>query len=123
MNPKLEEYYLSKPEPHKSTLLAMRDIVLSKDSKIVESLKYGLPFFNYRGNMFCYFSIEKKINQPYICMCEGLKLDHPLLDQKDRKRMKSLSIDVNEDIPIAVLDSILNDALKLYAEGIIKTKW
>ena len=50
----LDDFYLQQNEPVKSCLLALREIILSQDADITNALKYGMPFFCYKGKMFCY---------------------------------------------------------------------
>ncbi|WP_305775238.1 DUF1801 domain-containing protein [Flavobacterium sp. ACN6] len=42
----------------------MRDIILKQDTDITNVLKYGMPFFCYKGKMFCYLWIHKNSNSP-----------------------------------------------------------
>ena len=39
----IDNFYLSKEEPAKSCLLAMRKIILASDSKMTEAWKYSMP--------------------------------------------------------------------------------
>ncbi|MCF8276251.1 MAG: DUF1801 domain-containing protein [Flavobacteriales bacterium] len=119
---KLQQFYLSQPEPNRSCFLAMRNIILKVDKRIEETLKYGSPCFTYGGKVFCYLWKDKKLNEPYFLMVEGKHLDHPQLETGDRKRMKILRVNPNDDLPIAVIHSVLTDAIELYENGIIKTK-
>ena len=56
----LGNFYLNQPEPLRSTLLALKEVILSQDKNITNSLKYGMPFFMYKGKMFCYLWKDKK---------------------------------------------------------------
>jgi len=109
-----EKFYLNHPEPNKSCFLAMRDIIMSFDSEITETTKYGMPCFCYRGKMFCYLWQEKKTNEPYFLLVEGNKLTHPALESGDRKRMKIFRVNPEKDIEISVIHEILNEARSLY---------
>jgi hypothetical protein len=71
--------------------------------------------------MFCYLWIDKKTNEPYILFVEGNYLEHPKLETGNRARMKLFRVNPNEDIPIKTIKSLLNKALNLYKNGIIKT--
>ncbi|MCU6167603.1 DUF1801 domain-containing protein, partial [Enterobacter roggenkampii] len=115
-------YYLNKEEPPKSSLLALRSIILNMDKDVSETVKYEMPCFCYKKKMFCYLWTDKKTGEPYILMVEGKLLNHPELEQGSRSRMKILRIDPNEDLPIETIKLILNDALNLYRNGIIKIK-
>lgn len=113
----LNHYYLSKEEPNKSCLLALRSIILEQDANITETQKWGMPCFCYKKKMFCYLWIDKKTDEPYILMVEGKHLDHPELEEGNRSRMKIFRVDPNEDLPTDTITSILNTALDLYRTG------
>jgi len=72
--------------------------------------------------MFCCLWIDKKTNFPYLGIVEGKNIDHPALIQDDRSRMKIIKFDPNEDLPLAIIHTILDAALFLYTSGIVKTK-
>jgi len=118
----IDNFYLNQKEPLKSTLIALRKIILSLDSNISNSLKYKMPFFCYKGKMFCYFWVDKKTKEPYIGVVEGNRIDHPLLEKGNRTKIKIFRILMNEDIPIDSITEILNIALDFYRSGLIKTK-
>jgi len=118
----LQQYYLNKKEPNKSCLLALRSIILKQDEHITETQKYGMPCFCYKKKMFCYLWTDKKTEEPYVLLVEGKLLDHPLLEEGNRSRMKILRVDPRKDLPIATLENILGMALDLYKKGIVKTK-
>jgi hypothetical protein len=115
-------FYLNKEEPTKSCLLALRNIILNQDTNISETQKYGMPCFCYNKKMFCYLWTDKKTNEPYILMVEGNHLDNPKLEKGDRSRMKILRVNPNEDLPLETIEFILQKALDLYRNGIIKIK-
>jgi len=117
-----DAFYLKKEEPIRGCLLALRSVILTQDSLIAETIKYGMPCFCYKNKMFCYLWIDKKINEPYILIVEGKLLNHPELESGSRARMKIFRIDPNADLPIDTINSILRMGLSLYREGIIKTK-
>lgn len=121
MIPALEKYYLEKEEPTKSCLLTLREIILSQDNNITNELKYGMPFFCYKGKMFCYLWMDKITKQPYIGFVEGNRLNHPKLEQGKRSRMKILRINASEDLPLNLIENLLQEALDFYRNGIIKT--
>lgn len=100
----------------------MRDIVRKADEEVEETIKYGSPCFVYRGRAFCYLWKDKKTNEPYFLMVEGMRLDHPMLEAGDRKRMKILRVSPSEDLPVEAINSVLNEALDLYRNGLIETK-
>lgn len=117
-----DNYYLQKDEPVKSCLSALRQIILDRNPDITEAWKYRMPFFCYKGRMFCYLWIDKKTNFPYLGIVEGKRIDHPGLVQDDRSRMKVMTFNPVEDLPLETIQNILDSALFLYTSGLIKTK-
>jgi uncharacterized protein YdhG (YjbR/CyaY superfamily) len=118
----IDNYYLSKEEPHKSCLLALRSIVLAQDTNVTETQKWGMPCFCFRKKMFCYLWTDKKTEEPYILFVEGKFLDHPKLEAGERSRMKIFRVNPNEDLPLETIEELLNSALNLYRNGTIAIK-
>jgi len=116
----LDNFYLQQDEPIKGTLLALREIILQQDEDVTNTWKYGMPFFCYKGKMFCYLWFHKKNKQPYIGIVEGKRFDEPFLIQEDRSRMKIMLFDPNEDLPLKTIESILEKAINFYKSGEIK---
>ncbi|MGV3611313.1 MAG: DUF1801 domain-containing protein [Fluviicola sp.] len=110
----LTAYYLKQEEPVKSVFLALRDIILAQNSGITHELKYGMPFFCYKGKMFCYLWTHKKHQQPYIGFVEGKLFDESFLLQEKRSRMKVFLIDPDADLPIDQIELLLEKALNYY---------
>jgi hypothetical protein len=122
MSDELHHYYLSKEEPCKSCLFALRSIILAQDTNITETRKYGMPCFCYKKKMFCYLWTDKKTGQPYILMVEGKHLDCPELEEGERSRMKIFRVNPYEDLPVGTITGILQKALDLYKNGTIRVK-
>lgn len=122
MREELHNYYLSKEEPNKSCLLALRDIIFNHDTDITETQKWGMPCFCYKKKMFCYLWTDKKTDEPYILMVEGKLLDHYALEEGNRSRMKIFRVNPNKDLPIEIIEEILQKAINLYKAGIVKLK-
>ncbi|HRG39552.1 MAG TPA: DUF1801 domain-containing protein [Bacteroidia bacterium] len=118
----IDDFYMKQEEPVRSCFLAMKEIICAQDKEIVSTLKYGMPFFVYKGKMFCYLWFHKKHKQPYIGIVEGKRFDEPFLIQEDRSRMKIMLFDPNEDLPMQTIENILQKAINLYKTGEIKIK-
>lgn len=118
----LDNFYLQQDEPNKSCLLALRSIILAQHKDITTVLKYGMPFFCFKGKMFAYLWMHKKYNKPYIGMVEGKHLMHKDLIQENRSRMKIMLFDADKNIPIKTIEKILKDAIDLYVSGKILIK-
>ena len=108
-----DHFYLQQSEPTKSCLLALKEIILLQDKDITTARKYGMPFFYYKGKMFCYLWIHKKHKQPYLGLVEGKHLNHPDLIIENRSRMKILLFDANKGLPVQTIVILLNKALNL----------
>lgn len=111
LNP-LDRYFEEKEEPLKGCLQYLRQLLKGHEG-ITEHWKYGLPFYYYKGKMFCYFWFHKKFNQPYIGLVDGNKMEHEDLLQEKRAKMKILLVNHQEDIPKQKIESILMQAFAL----------
>lgn len=118
----LDEFYLSQEEPVRSCLLGLKNVILELDDEVTTAWKYGGPFFCFRGKNICYLWVDKKTKWPYIGVVEGHRFEHPILEKGDRKQIKIIRINPEEDFPIEDISLVLNWALDLYKKGIIKTK-
>lgn len=118
----IDNFYLLKEEPVKSCLLALREIILAQDKDIAAAWKYGMPFFCYKGKMFCYLWVHKTKLQPYIGIVEGKHIIHPDLIIEKRSRMKIMLFDPAKDLPVTKIKRILKQAIDLYKTGVVKIK-
>ena len=107
----VENFFLTAQEPTQSCLLYLRKYILSRHEEVKEHWKYGLPFYYYKGKMWCYLWQHKKYKLPYIGFVDGDKLNHKDLIQEKRARMKILLVDPEKDIPVKKLNNIFNQAL------------
>lgn len=120
MSQDLTAFYLAQPEPNKSCLLALRDIILAQDPKVSETRKYGMPCFCYGKKAFCYLWTDKKTKEPYLLLVEGKHFDDPELEAGDRSRMKIFRVNANNDLPLEKINALLGKALDLYRLGVVK---
>ena len=111
----LEQFYLDLAEPNRSCFLALRDLILSADEDVVAMWKYRSPFFYYKGKRICYLWKDPKTKEPYIGIIDGHLIHHPCLEKGDRKQIKILRIDPNEDIDFETIGEIIREAIKLVA--------
>ncbi|MCI5054495.1 MAG: DUF1801 domain-containing protein, partial [Flavobacteriales bacterium] len=93
----INRYYEKQEEPNKSCLLALRSIILKQNSRINETVKWGMPCFCIEKKPFCYLWVDKKTHEPYILMVEGKNLDHPSLEMGTRAKMKIFRVNPQED--------------------------
>jgi hypothetical protein len=107
----IDEFFWNKPEPAKSCLAALRNLILQFDPDMVELWRYGMPFYNWRGRRICYLWIEKKTGRPYIGIVDGNLLQHPELLAEKRSRMKILPVNPYEDLPAETIAEVLTMAV------------
>ncbi len=117
-----DNFYQQEEETVKETLLALRQIILQQDKDVSRAWKYGMPFFCFKGKMFCYLWVHKKYKQPYIGVVEGKRFNESFLMQEGRSRMKIMLIDPNKDLPLQQIENLLQKALDLYRTGGVKIK-
>ncbi|MFY0593800.1 DUF1801 domain-containing protein [Roseivirga sp.] len=110
----LDNWYLNKSEPNKSCLQALRIWIQNSDEQITEAWKYRMPFFCFKGKMFCYLWVDKKSHQPYIGIVKGNQIKHKALLQEKRAKMKILPINPNKDLPIGLIGALLEKAKTFY---------
>jgi Domain of unknown function (DU1801) len=108
-----DQYFANLEEPVKGYMLFLRDYILGKDNDISEQWKYGMPFYFYKGKRICYLWVQKKTGQPYIGIVDGKLLDDSDLLSEKRSRMKILLLDVEKDIPIKRINSLIDSLMKL----------
>lgn len=119
---RLADFYERQEEPVRSCMLAMKTLILAQDPDISNELKYGMPFFSYKGKMFCYLWFHKKYEQVYLGLVEGRRFEEPFLVQEKRSRMKILLLDMNNDLPVQEVTQLLQKALSFYKSGLIPVK-
>lgn len=116
----LDNFYLRQEESVRGVFLALKALILAQDKEVTSKLKYGMPFFCYKGKMFCYLWVNKKTGQPYIGLVEGKYFTQPFLLQEKRSRMKIMLLDPNRDLPVQTISTLIKQALDLYRTGVIK---
>lgn len=68
----LEAYYLKKPEPYQSCLLALKHLILSIDAGITHERKFQIPFFMYKGRKLGYLWLNGKKLMLGFCIDKSL---------------------------------------------------
>lgn len=109
----IDNYFLQQEEPIKSCLEFLREFILKFDKNITEKWQYGMPFFYCNNKRICYLWVHKKLQQPYLGIVEGKRINHPDLLQEKRARMKILLIDPVKNIPVSKIRSILKEVIIL----------
>ncbi len=110
------DFYLNQNEPNRGCLLALRSILLERGD-LEETTKYGMPCFCFRKKALVYLWVDKKTKEPYLLFVDGQLMDHPMLEAGDRARMKIFRLDPYSDLPIDLIESFVQAALKLRYQG------
>ena len=97
----LESYYLSKPEPYQSCLLALRDVILSIDPNICHERKFQIPFFTYKNKKLGYLWLNRKKLMLGFCMDKSLQKSIAGIKPKDQ--YESFEINPNADLPVDMI--------------------
>ena len=97
-------------EALQSTCYFLRSTILNRNPEIIESYKWNIPFYTYKGYL-CYLNIHKKV--PYIGWMHGFHLEDP--DHQwapvDTKLIRKQFFPCDQDIPIDILHQYIDRAL------------
>ena len=112
MNEDVDTYFFSKDDKFTKLLFMLRAIIIQSDSKIVETIKYNIPFYVYKKNL-CYINVvkDKYVDLGFV---DGFKLPNnynKLVAGNNRKLMKSLRFLSIDDFDEEVVRSTLVDAI------------
>jgi hypothetical protein len=111
INP-LENFYHSKPELQRESLLFLRRTILETDSNITEGISYGTAFFYAYGKTLCYFHYGKM--GFYIGFTKGNKLkERKGFYAGERTVVKILPMDLEKTLNTRLLKNVLTEALRL----------
>jgi hypothetical protein len=108
-----DSFYYKQLEPQQSCFLALRELITSQNSLIGETVKYGMPCFTFKKKAFCYLWTDKKTSDPYILMVDGKLIDHPMLEDGNRSRMRILRVKPDADLPLTEIIEVLTLGLEL----------
>lgn len=115
MSVAVDHYLLKLSEIDRTIVESLRFIVKSSHSEIIESLKYGVPFYNL-GRPMCYISIRKD-GVVYIGFMNGKKMESRFGVLKSEKLKRVAHFDIptidylidNEDL----VREVINEAVLL----------
>ena len=110
----IDNFFLVQQELDKGCYLALRDIIKDWNPKISEHWKYSLPFYYYEGKPFCYLYKNKTSQYPYIGLVKGDGISHSMVFQGNRKKMKVLPVNPDEDIPKELIYEVFAELQKFY---------
>ena len=111
-----ESYYLSKPEPYQSCLLALKDVILRANPGICHERKFQIPFFTYRGKKLGYLWLNRKKLMLGFCLDKTLQELTAGITPKDK--YESMQIDPNADLPVDIILQKLRYYIALIAKRV-----
>ena len=111
----LESYYLSKPEPYQSCLLALRDLILRANPNICHERKFQIPFFTYKGKKLGYLWLNGK--KLMLGFCLDKNLQELIGGVKPKDKYESMRIAPNADLPVDIILQKLAYYLSLIDKG------
>jgi hypothetical protein len=108
-------------EAIQGTLLALQHLILETDAAVTTAIRYGMPFFFYKGKRFCYLWVHKKLNQPYIGFIHSQHLSHPKLLLEKRASIKIMLFNPEKDLPVRTIRQLVQASIDLYKNGMLPT--
>jgi uncharacterized protein YdeI (YjbR/CyaY-like superfamily) len=123
-NPKVDDYIAGSADFAKPILEYLRVIIHEACPEVEEVMKWGLPHFDYKGDMMCILAAYKK-HCSFSLFKAGL-MNHPQLKENLQPGQKMGNMDrirALADLPEkSVLVAYIKEAMALNEAGIKKTK-
>jgi hypothetical protein len=113
--PTLQSYYLSKPEPYQSCMLALKDLILNFNTGICHERKFQIPFFTYKEKKLGYIWLNRK--KLLLGFCQDKSLIEIPEGIKPKDQYESMLIDPNADLPVELITEKLEYYLELIDRG------
>ena len=109
-----DSYYLHKPEPYQSCMLALKDLILRTNPDICHERKFQIPFFTYKGKKLGYIWLNRK--KLLLGFCQDKSLLPISEGVKPKDQYESMLIDPNADLPVNLILQKLRYYLELIDE-------
>lgn len=105
----VEEYCLELPKHIQPILKKLRLLILSTTPNLEERIIYGIPFFYLKKRIFYLNPTKYGID---LGFCEGYLLsEHPIVDIKNRSKVRTISYNSPKQIDEEILIPILHEAI------------
>ncbi|MCX6290715.1 MAG: DUF1801 domain-containing protein [Bacteroidetes bacterium] len=116
MDTKIEKFLSGMTGEKRELAVIVREIFLSTDKKITETIKWGNLTFVYKGNLAFVYTY-KKVDYINVGFLRALELSDPgKLFQGTGKGMRHIKIFSEKDIPKTQLKKWIKEAIKLNDE-------
>ena len=116
MNP-AEAYILDQAEPYKTILLLLQSLIEQNVPGVLLRYKYRIPFYYLEGKPFCYLNQSGDYVDLGFYNAARLTRHTDKMETRGRKVMKSLRYRNVEEIDVAVLTEVLEEALKVQGKS------
>lgn len=111
----VELFIIEQPKQLRPVYRKLRGIILNEIPQIQEKIVYGIPFFYLKKRVF-FFAPKKKGMD--LGFCDGFLLaKHPLLEVKNRSRVRTIYFDQVEKIEESTLIPFLHEAVLVHNQG------
>jgi len=113
MEPKIEKFFASMPPEKRKLAMLVRDLFLTADKKVEETIKWGNLTFLYKGNLAFVYTF-KETDYINLGFMQAVKLADPKsLFEGTGKSMRHIKISAEKDIPKIQLKKWVKEAMKL----------
>ncbi len=124
MNLSVEDFIEQYPSDTQAIMFFLRKIILESSPKIVENIKFKIPFYTYYGMIF-YINPTKEGVDLGFCQGKELSDNHHFLEIKNRKQVKTISFKSINTVPEEDLRAVIQEALiinEIKAQARLKKK-
>ncbi len=117
-NPEVDTYLEKKAHPLTEEIQRVREIILSVDDRVEETIKWQSPTFMYKGNIASYFMNAKKHVSLMFHKGASIKDDSGLLegDAKEGRTAKFYGLEDIEEKK-AALESVIWEWIRMQDES------
>lgn len=110
---KVDSYITQKNAPVRDILSTLREIIVNVDDKITESIKWGMPHFEYNGIMCGMGGFKKHVNL-YFHKGAGMSDPQNLFNGQDKnKSMRTVKFTRLDEVDPEVISTYIINAMKL----------
>ena len=113
----VDDYISSSDDSARAKLEELRSLIRSTIPKAEEKIWYGVPFYNYRGELAGFSALKNHVTFGFIA---------GMLDDGDRKMLEAegyklgkmtIRIRFNQNVPTAAIEKILRATAALNEDG------
>ena len=106
----IDTFIATLPDWQKQQCLLALKVIRDSSSEIVESLKWGNPYFDLHGSFIKFFVAKDWVN---IYFYKGYLLQSELFEPSDNTKMRTVKLYANKPFDIAEFTDLVNEAAKL----------